>query len=233
LFFQLPQQQRRSMTPTLSLVRRGAPGSATVDESVTNVIKALDATCERQGLSRFNLAASLDAVTSQAVSLILTEAREKIRKLRRQCKDDGKVDQLAILDKIISRQANSATDELDFGIAVSGLLRKFCLADGQVMESYYSGLPLEATWEGLLSFIRGEVVHSGAIHVENRAEVISWFELARHLHDICKRVILREVGYKGTYSPSNVLHTGTYAVDRISASTTIAQLGYTVPPTVT
>lgn len=61
--------------------------------------------------------------------------------------------------------------------------------------------------------------------------MISWFELARHLHDICKRAILREIGYGGTYSASNVLVGGTYALDRITPSTTPAQLGYSVPPT--
>jgi hypothetical protein len=100
------------------------------------------------------------------------------------------------------------------------------------MEKYYSTLSPDVTWEGLLSFIRGEVVHAGAIHVQDRAEIVSWFELARHLHDICKRVILREIGYGGTYSASNVWFRGTYALDRITPSTTPAQLGYTVPPTV-
>ena len=107
----------------------------------------------------------------------------------------------------------------------------FGLNDGVVMEGYYSKLTIDNTWEGLLSSIRGEVIHSGAIRVNGRAEVVSWFEFARHLHDICKRVILREIGYTGTYAASNVLHSGTYDLDRITPLTTTAQLGYTIPPT--
>lgn len=232
LFLSLPEKTRRAITPTMSLVRHGAPGCATVDESITDLIKALDATCKRQGFGRVNLRKSLDGTTAQDVDAILGEAREKLRKLRQQCKVNGKLDELAVLDKIVSRQANVASDELDFGIAAGELLRKFGLRDGEAMEKHYSTLSPDATWEGLLSFIRGEVVHSGAIHVEDRAEIVSWFELARHLHDICKRVILREIGYSGTYSASNVQFRGTYALDRITASTTPAQLGYTVPPTV-
>ncbi|MGA9391164.1 MAG: hypothetical protein WBV69_12025 [Candidatus Sulfotelmatobacter sp.] len=232
LFFGLPEETRRAITPTMLLVRRGSPGSATVDESITNLIKALDATRKRQELGRVNLQKSLDAATALNVESISTEAREKLRKLRQDCKVNGKLDQLAILDKIISRQANVASDELDFGITAGELLAKFGLCDAEAMEKYYSTLSPEVTWEGLLSFIRGEVVHAGAIHVEDRAEIVSWFELARHLHDICKRVILREIGYNGTYSASNVRFRGTYALDRITASTTPAQLGYTVPPTV-
>jgi hypothetical protein len=214
------------------LVRRGSPGSATVDESITNLIKALDATCKRQELGRVNLWKSLDAATALDVESISTEAREKLRKLRRDCKVNGKLDQLAILDKVISRQANVASDELDFGITVGELLAKFGLCDAEAMEKYYSTLSPEVTWEGLLSFIRGEVVHAGAIHVEDRAEIVSWFELARHLHDICKRVVLREIGYNGTYLTSNTRFRGTYTLDRITPSTTPTQLGYTVPPTV-
>jgi len=232
LFFGLPEETRRAITPTMLLIRRGTPGSATVDESITDLIKALDATCKRQGFGRVNLRKSLNGTTAQDVDAILGEAREKLRKLRQQCKVNGKLDELAVLDKIVSRQANVASDELDFGIAAAELLRKFGLRDGEAMEKHYSTVTPDATWEGLLSFIRGEVVHSGAIHLENQADIVSWFELARHLHDICKRVILREIGYNGTYSASNVRFRGTDALDRITASTSPEQLGYTVPPTV-
>lgn len=109
-----------------------------------------------------------------------------------------------MIDKIISRQANVAGDELDFGITVSALLRKFGFHDMVAMNSYYSQLPNDVTWEGLLSSVRGQVIHSGAIHMNGRAELLAWFEFTRHLHDICKRVVLREIGYKGTYSASNI-----------------------------
>jgi hypothetical protein len=175
---------------------------------------------------------SLDASTRQDVDLILTDAREKLTGLRQRCKSQNRVDQIAILDKIIGRQANVASEDLDFGLAVSGLLAKFGLHDAAAMKKHYSSQSGNDTWEGLLSFIRGEVVHSGAIRVENREEILSWFELSRHLHDICKRVLLKEVGYRGTYSPSNVRFSGAYGLDRIGASATPADLGYTTPPNV-
>lgn len=127
--------------------------------------------------------------------------------------------------------ANVAGDELDFGITVSQLLQRFDLKDGDVMERYYSKLSGGTTWEGLLSSIRGEVIHEGAIHVDGRAEIVSWFQFSRHLHDICKRIVLLEIGYKGTYAASNVSWSGTYELDRIKPSTNTEQLGYTLPPT--
>ena len=73
-FFRLPPQQRRSLTPRMTLVRRGAPGSATIDESITNLIKALDATCKRHGFGRESLAGKLDGLNSKAVDQVITEA---------------------------------------------------------------------------------------------------------------------------------------------------------------
>jgi hypothetical protein len=175
----------------------------------------------------------LDATISADVNSAVAEARENLKKIRRRCKDEGRMEETAILDKIISRQSNVAGDELDFGIAVGGLLRKFGLNDGEVMATHYLSVSPDTTWEGLLSSVRGEVIHSGAIRINGRADVLSWFQFARHLHDICKRIILREIGYGGTYSASNVLWPGSYKLDRITPLTTTGHLGYSVPPTLT
>ena len=51
-----------------------------------------------------------------------------------------------------------------------------------------------------------------------------WQEECR-LADISKKVMLREIGYKGTYAASNVLYTGQYELDRVKQTTTTAELG--------
>jgi hypothetical protein len=229
-FFGLPQATRRSLSTAMNLIRQGAPGNATVDSCIADLVKALDAICKRHGPTRQNLLKQLDSYNANAVGLITAEAREKLKATRRQCKADGKLVQLAVIDKIISRQANVATDEEDFGIAVTALLNKIGLHDATAMNAYYSTLTNDVTWEGLLSAIRGEVIHSGALHVNGRDELLVWFHFARHLHDICKRVILREIGYNGTYDASNATFTGAYELGRVTPATTISQLGYTIPP---
>jgi hypothetical protein len=229
-FVGLPQEERRALSPAMNLIRRGAPGNATVDSCIADLVKALDALCKRHGLARQNLLRALDSSNAKAVTDIVTEARGKLKAVRRQCKADGKLDQLGVIDRIISGQANVACDKVDFGIAVAALLRKAGLHDAAAMNAYYSTLPKDVTWEGLLSSIRGQVTHSGAIHVNSRDELFAWFQFARHLHDICKRVILWKIGYKGTYNASNITFTGEYELDRITPTTTVSQLGYTVPP---
>jgi len=230
-FFDLPQQQRRSLGPSMNLIRSGAPGSATIDESITDLVKALDAMCIRHKIGRQNLMQKLGPHTSNAVLQVIKDGREKFLQIRKQCKTAQDLGQLAVIDKIVSRQSNVANDELDFGLCVTALLVKFGLHDSAAMNSYYSQLPGHVTWEGLLSSVRGQVIHAGAIPINARNELVEWFEFARHLHDICKRIILREIGYSGTYHPSNVLFSGEYELDRVTPKTTVGQLGYKVPPT--
>lgn len=225
----LPEDRSRLIVP-LSLVRNGTPGRATVDESITNLVKALDAVCKLHGLDRRNLRSGLAPHESAEVKAILDAARSNLKSLRKQWKAEHRQSQIPMLDRIISRQANVDSEDLDFGLAVTDLLHKFDLLDADAMNAYYSTLPQDITWESLLSSVRGEVIHSGAIHIRDANALSSWFEFARHLHDVCKRVILREVGYTGTYAASNVLYKGQYAIDRVKPSTTVQQLGYTLPP---
>jgi len=228
-FFRLPKDERDTLVVPMKLIRRGTPGNTTVDDSITALVKALDAICKRHGLGRRNLRAGLDPQKFAEVDKVLKLAREDLKRLRKHWKAEQAVDQLAILDRIISRQGNVASDDLDFGIAVADLLRKFRLFDCDAMNGHYSKLPTDVTWQGLLSSVRGQVIHSGAIHVQNSGGLLGWFEFSRHLHDLCKRIIFREIGYEGTYCPSNVLFKGQYNIDRIRTSTTVKELGYTAP----
>jgi hypothetical protein len=74
------------------------------------------------------------------------------------------------------------------------------------------------------------VIHSAAIPMRSSGGLLVWFEFARHLHDICKRIILKQSEYCGTYAASNVIFGGKYQLDRVKADSTPRQLGCTVPP---
>lgn len=229
-FFLLSQTQRLSLIAPMNLIRSGAPGGATVDESIADIVKALDAICKIHGLTHQNLITKLDSQNVGMVGHVLEHARESLKRLRTESKIDQKLDQLAVLDKIISRQANVALKERDFGLAVADLLRKFGLFDADAMNAHYRSVANDVTWEGLLSSVRGQVIHSAAIPVQETGGLLAWFELARHLHDICKRVILLQIGYAGTYAASNAPYTGEYKLDRVQPTATMKELGYTMPP---
>ena len=229
-YFSQTLEQRLSLIPPLSLIRAGTPGGATVDESIADLVKALDALCKTHRLTHQRLIARLDPQNAAAVEEILDQAREALKGLRKQAQMDQQLDQLAVFDKIMSRQANVALEDRDFGLAMADLMEKFDLLDADVMNTYYRNATSDLTWEGLLSYVRDQVIHSAAIPVKESGGLLAWFEFARHLHDICKRVVLRQIGYTGTYAATNVLYTGQYEVDGVKASMTEKQLGYSSPP---
>lgn len=230
-YFSLPLHDRLSLIPPLNLIRSGAPGSSgTVDATIADLVKALDALCKIHKLTHQKLLPRLNARNAAEAEKIVAGAREALKYLRRQSQLNSELDQLPVLDKIVSKQANVVTEERDFGLAVSDLLKKFGLFDADAMGSYYRSIGSDVTWEGLLSFVRGQVIHSAAIPMQSSRGLLAWFEFARHLHDICKRIILKQTGYCGTYAASNVIFSGQYQLDRVTANSTPRQLGYTVPP---
>ena len=229
-FFALPQDHRNLLIAPMNLIQSGSPGNATIEETIGDLVQALDALCEVAGVARQNLLAKLSPKTANAVKGITKSANKQMKKLRSVNK--GNVNELVVLNRIDGRLANVATDERDFGLAVTDLLGKYGLRDADVMNASYSTLPtLEVTWEGLLSAVRGAVLHSGGFRSLSRVELRKWFSFNCHLHDICKRVILSYVGYTGTYAASNARYTGTYEVNRVTSQTAVQQLGYSEPPT--
>lgn len=231
-FFALPADHRNRLIAPMNLIQSGSPGNATIEETIGDLVQALDALCEVAEVARQNLLTTLSPNTANAVMRITRNANKEMKKLRSVNKQQGNANELAVLNRIDGRLANVATDERDFGLAVTELLRKYGLRDADVMNAYYSTLPtLEVTWEGLLSAVRGAILHSGGFRTLSRVELREWFSFNRHVHDICKRVILSYVGYTGTYSASNARYTGTYKVNRVTSKTTVQQLGYSEPPT--
>lgn len=227
-FFALPEDRRVRLIAPMNLISTGSPGNATIEECIADLVQALDALCRSNKIGRVDLLSTLELGNADVVRKTTSDAKQQLLRLRLENANLGKTGEVALLDKIISRQVNIATSEDDFGISVSELLRRLRLFDGDVMNAYYSSKS-GPTWEGLLSQIRGGVIHSGGIHIAKRTDLRAWFAFVRHLHDICKRAILREVGYTGTYAATNARYTGTYEVGRITPKTTIEELGYATP----
>lgn len=216
----------------MNLIQSGAPGNATIEETIGDLVQALDALCEFAGVARQNLLSSLRTDNAVAVKGTIKDAIKRMAALRGTEKRKGALEDLPVLQRVASRLTNAANDERDFGLAVTQLLNKHGLLDADVMNAYYATLPsCDATWEGLLSAVRGTVLHAGGFRTISRNDLRKWFDFSRHLHDICKRVILSALGCEGTYAASNARYVGTYRVDRVNLQTTVQELGYSDPPT--
>src|SRR5258707_4979339 len=75
-YFSQTLEQRLSLIPPLSLIRAGTPGGATVDESIADLVKALDALCNTHRLTHQRLIARFNPQNVAADEPIYDQARE-------------------------------------------------------------------------------------------------------------------------------------------------------------
>lgn len=230
-FFAVPEEKREALIAPLNLMRSGAPGSFNMEDSITDLVKALDNMCKTHGFTTQDLFARLESDNQAEVSALLTKTRNDLRQIVSDNRTAARQDQVDALNVILSRMANVTEKSRDFGIAVKDLLKKLDLHDADALDQHYSGLTPPGSWADLLSKVRGEVVHLGILRIRDRQSLHSWFEFSRHLHDLCKRIILREVNYTGAYYASTNPWVNDYAVDRVKPTTPIKDLGFSQVPT--
>jgi hypothetical protein len=231
-FYSISSERRHSLLVPLNLIRSGAPGSFNIDDSITDLIKALDNLCKGHSLTTQDLFKRLEKDNQQHIRTVLDDTRGKLLTIRSDNASSRRQEQVDILNVIVSKVASATTSSRDFGIAVKDLLKTLGLHDSEVLDSYYQGLgQQERSWAGILSAVRGEVIHNGFLRIKDRRALRSWFDFARHLHDLCKRIILREVDYQGFYQASTNPWRGEYSVDRVKATTTVKDLGFSDVPT--
>jgi hypothetical protein len=231
-FFSTSTQKRDSLIVPLNLIRSGAPGSFNIDDSITDLIKALDNLCKTQGLTSQDLFNRLEQDNQERVVTVLDEARAELLTIRSDNFANGRQEQADILNLIVSKVASATTGSRDFGIAVKDLLKNLQLHDAEVLDEYYQGLGQQGvSWAAILSAVRGEVIHNGFLRIRDRHALRSWFYFARHLDDLCKRIILREVNYQGFYQASTNPWAGEYSVDRVTPTMNVKDLGFFEVPT--
>jgi hypothetical protein len=114
---------------------------------------------------------------------------------------------------------------------VKDLLKELNLHDADVLDRHYASLTPPGSWAGILSAVRGEVIHNGLLRIKDVESLRSWFDFSRHLHDLCKRIILREAKYGQTYQSSTNPWKGHYSVDRVTPTMTVKDLGFSQVPT--
>lgn len=231
-FYSVSTERRDSLLVPLNLIRSGAPGSSNIDDSITDLIKALDNICKTHGLTSQDLFNRLEKDNQQHVVTLLDEARRNLLTIRSDNASTGRQEQADVLNIILSKVASATTRSRDFGIAVKDLLKSLRLHDAEVLDNYYQGLGQQGvSWAGILSVARGEVIHNGFLRIKDRRALRSWFDFARHLDDLCKRIILREVDYHGCYQASTNPWRGEYSVDRVLPTMAVKDLGFFDVPT--
>jgi hypothetical protein len=176
-------------------VRAGLPG-LTLDDQLTHIVRALECLCKRYGLSVQDLTCGLDGSSKSQVRLALDRAADEVQSLAGA--PDSK--QHSQISQIARRVRSASQKEASFGLAVQSLADRFGLLDAKVLAPYYAGLPRD--WVQSMSYYRGAVLHEGFIDIDSQetpvGEVLGF---VLYLHDLLVRVLLKIVGYRGTYQP--------------------------------
>lgn len=190
------------------------------------VFLALDHLCERFGFSSQDLAAPLDRETRTQVRSILQFTANQLRSVADLQSSD---EEGAAVRKIADRASGMDQKDRAFGASVVALLHHFGFAhDVAIASRNYQEVRLDSrSWDAALSHWRGVVLHGGYFDFNSGPydfEVI--MSTCFHLHDVAVRIILKLLGYTGSYQPAVSLLPNPQLVDWVREGTSPADLGY-------
>jgi hypothetical protein len=117
-FFSLPRPKRQSLIPVLNLLRSGAPGSFAIEESLTDLVKALDNLCSRHGFVLQDLLKRIDQTNQDKVRDLIGQTRTALLQIAQENKSSSRHDQGLVLDDIAARLAGVASTSRNFGLTV-------------------------------------------------------------------------------------------------------------------
>lgn len=212
------------------LIRSFRYDSATLEELYGRTCRAFETLSQLYGFAQTDLAGCLDPADRKAVKAILVSARRQIADLASQRNASGQPDQGCALYRIAERAASTpmGTDRR-FGQQVVDVTQRFGLPDADLMNTYVLGSnrpDKRSTWASVLSMYRGAVVHEGFFDVTHRYDLDDILKVTRHLQDVLLRVLLKMLGYTGTYQPVVITMTACESVDWVSSQTDASLLGF-------
>lgn len=205
------------------LVRSGLSHD-TIEDKFSRISRGFDHLCEQHGLDTQNLARELSEDNRDSMKEILRQASASLRSIA-----DGEEDsrQSQILQTIVSRMNNVANKDRNFGIAVLDLLNEFDLVDAQIVDNYYETHPRADSrkrWASVLSHYRGTTVHTG--YFEGGSDMEDVIRIKNHLRDILLRIVLKMLGYTGTYQPTFMPLSTQKEINWVTLETSASDLWY-------
>jgi hypothetical protein len=215
----------------LKHIIQGGSYDGSVEDTTVYLCRALDGLCDHYGFKTQYLLQELDQNRQSEVSGILDTAMRQIRAAARKASKDGFPHQSRVMEKIAARaRSNAANKDVDFGLAVAELMKKFGLPDADILDAHYQSNPRPdgiRSWSGVLSHCRGTTMHRG--HYDFSGKTHDFEDILRlndHLLDILVRLIFKIIGYDGTYQPPTIKGTDSLPSDWVKFDLLATQLGY-------
>lgn len=221
--------------PFLSVVIRhvikGGINAQTLEDKYGQFCRAFETLASKYHVnSQDQLIAQISSPYKDEINAILSDAKEELANVEKKMRLAKVYDQIAYLHAIISRLVSISLKEKSFGLSVCDLLNYFGFPDGITLNEFYAKKDpnkKKADWASTLSRYRGSAIHEGYFklgqNISDKEEIVA---IINHFHDILIRIILKELGYQGTYLSPFLFSSPPHSYDWVKTETTASQLGY-------
>ncbi len=225
-----PSAERFYLEMAMNHARLGSVGpNMHLHDILDHLIRGLESLCREHELTQQNLNANLTANTKASVQRIVDEATKGLQTLVSNAANCGAVDQHRTLNLIKSRAENWHTTENNFGLSVVTLLHKFGLWDAEVIDKYLAANPRPdgiTDWAAIISMYRNATIHEGYLDFKTKHDPSDVVHVCLLLKDALARVVLKECGYTGTYTPRTYRNYGPQPLDWIQTTSPPSNLGF-------
>jgi hypothetical protein len=224
------RDKRSYLRAAMNHARIGSLGTALrLYDILDHLIRACECLCREHGFVQQNLLPKLSPATEGQVKDILAGVAVALESLIDAAQRSKQFDDVRVLASIRSKAANIAGTEQKFGLAVVDLLQSSGLPDPNIIDGFIAANPRVdrlRDWASVISSYRGATIHEGYMDFDKKHDANDVVRICAHLKDALTRVILKEVGYKGTYESVLARNYGPQAIDWIQPTTEPERLGF-------
>lgn len=223
-FLSWDKGDRLYLRAAMSHAMRGGLRSQDTEDRLASLFRGLECVCKALGLAAQNLGDQLDSENRELAERTLESAAWDLRSAAVRTRGGGDARQAQALVTIASRVRNANNMDKNFGSQLRELLDRLELRDAEVMETH----PSEAgSWLQTVNRYRNAVVHNGYLDIYREDYDEEEIEGAMiHLHDLLVRVVLKLLGYGGTYQPTVTMSLSDRTIDWVTSAASPASLGY-------
>ncbi len=192
-------------------IRAGFPG-LTLDDQLAHLVRAMECLCARYGFGKQDLTIGLDSGLRDQIDGVLKNAQSRVQAFANTVPDPGRTSTLRIAERVRS----AAQVDKSFGLAVKSLADHFGFLDFEVLRPFYAAHPGPGgrDWVQSLSYYRGGVFHEGFLDIDSPGTPVGdVLGFILHLHDLLVRILLKIIGYRGTYQPRIIRATAAETID--------------------
>jgi hypothetical protein len=212
----------------------GVSGDRVLEDSLGRMFVALDALSESYKTKSWRPMKKIAKARQAEVKNTIKTAADALTVLADQAEHEEQKEEAEILRKI-SRKVEEATNlSKSYGDGVVELLKQFGLHDAEAIERHYAQHPRhdKRTWSAMLSKYRGTTQHRSYFDFSEGGddpEIPDMDDVGRllyHLHDVLIRILLKMIGYTGTYQAATITMRSSVDVNWVKPDTHVSNLGY-------